>query len=280
VIYTKDIEGLLASFESLDAHRKLMEDSIQDAGKVTQYCTVCDGFRSMSITEDNGKWRDLRGQFVCEECRFGGRHRLLYDAFIAAADPAKTKDVLIFEKVTHFYELVANTYRKVTGVEYGGDDLKPGQTFKFRDKKIQHEDMQNLSFRRNNWDLVIHAEVLEHVPDPWKGMCEIHRILRKGGQCIFGTPIFTRLDHITRATLDDKGDIVWTKGPSFHGDPLREGGAPVFTEFGLNIIPDIEAIGFDCSIGIDHSMIKGYSSNNNHYRIGHMWPVVVKCIKR
>lgn len=105
------------------------------------------------------------------------------------------------------------------------------------------------------------------------------RVLDWDGVCIFACPVYTRLEHVKRAFLDEHGGLVFTDGPAYHGDPIREKGVPVFYEFGLNIIDDLNTIGFSCEIGVNHSLINGYFSNNNPYKVGHMWPIVIKCKK-
>ena len=44
---------------------------------------------------------------------------------------------------------------------------------------IQKEDVHNLSFADNSFEIVICQQVLEHVPDPVKAMKELRRVARK-----------------------------------------------------------------------------------------------------
>jgi SAM-dependent methyltransferase len=87
-------------------------------------------------------------------------------------------------------------------------------------------DMTNLSLTSDTFDLVIHSDTLEHVPDPVKALSECYRVLRKSGKCIFTVPIITNRMSRTRSGLP----------PSYHG----QSGVPaddqlVHTEFGADV---------------------------------------------
>ena len=51
------------------------------------------------------------------------------------------------------------------------------------------QDIRKTAFKAGFFDIVVASEVIEHVPDPWHVLHEIHRILRKGGYLIIGVPI-------------------------------------------------------------------------------------------
>jgi SAM-dependent methyltransferase len=103
-------------------------------------------------------------------------------------------------------------------------------------------DMMNLQFGEEAWDLIVHSETLEHVPDPMKGLKETHRILRKGGACIFTVPIVVGRMSRSRKGLKD----------SFHGNPKKP--TPdyrVVTEFGADAWTFVIEAGFEsCKIHV------------------------------
>ncbi len=47
-----------------------------------------------------------------------------------------------------------------------------------------------LSFRDESFDTILLIDVLEHIYKPAQLLCEIGRILRRGGHCIIGVPFF------------------------------------------------------------------------------------------
>ena len=54
--------------------------------------------------------------------------------------------------------------------------------------KVFHGDLQAVAFEDNTFDLVSARHVIEHVPNPENFMCEIARILKKGGRLVIQTP--------------------------------------------------------------------------------------------
>jgi ubiquinone/menaquinone biosynthesis C-methylase UbiE len=73
-----------------------------------------------------------------------------------------------------FYEKLKEKY-KITAADYAP-----------RHDSIKQEDVQNLSFADNSFDIVICQQVLEHVPHPVRAMAELKRVARK--QLIISVP--------------------------------------------------------------------------------------------
>jgi SAM-dependent methyltransferase len=103
-------------------------------------------------------------------------------------------------------------------------------------------DMTKLDFSDETWDLLIHSETLEHVPEPLVGLKECRRILRKGGACIFTIPIIVGRMTRSREGLKD----------SYHGDPKNASpDYKVVTEFGADAWAFAISAGFDsCRIHV------------------------------
>ena len=57
-----------------------------------------------------------------------------------------------------------------------------------------HVDVQNLhQYKSASADVVMLDQVLEHVPDPWRAVAEVHRVLKPRGTCICSTPFLIRI---------------------------------------------------------------------------------------
>ena len=106
--------------------------------------------------------------------------------------------------------------------------------------KYPDYDMTNLSLDKELFDLVIHSDTLEHVPDPGLGLSECYRILNKNGKCIFTVPII--VDRVSRS----RSNLV----PSYHGrSEVQENDHLVYTEFGMDIWDIVLKAGFrSCEI--------------------------------
>lgn len=97
-------------------------------------------------------------------------------------------------------------------------------------------DMMNLAFGTNSFDLVVHSDTLEHVPDPLRGLRETNRVLCDEGACIFTIPTIVGRMTRNREGLPD----------SFHGDPKHP--VPDFkvvTEFGADAWTIVMEAGFE-----------------------------------
>jgi len=84
----------------------------------------------------------------------------------------------------------------------------------------------NLNLNSDIYDLVIHSDTLEHIPDVIKGLSECKRVLKKEDHCIFTAPII--INRLTRSRNGLK--------KSFHGSPTNKlDDHLVYTEFGSDI---------------------------------------------
>jgi SAM-dependent methyltransferase len=111
----------------------------------------------------------------------------------------------------------------------------PGHVF----VKFPDVDMQHLPHPDGMFDLVVHSDTLEHVPDPLQGLAECRRVLLVGGACVFTVPIIVGRLTRSRAGL----------APSHHGNPESGDGYLVHTEFGADAWTWPIAAGFsDCRI--------------------------------
>lgn len=84
-------------------------------------------------------------------------------------------------------------------------------------------DMQAMPYPDSTFDIVVHSDTLEHVPDPLAGMRECYRVLVAGGYCVFTVPMVVGRLTKSRAGLP----------PSFHGSERKTSeDYIVHTEFG------------------------------------------------
>jgi SAM-dependent methyltransferase len=96
-------------------------------------------------------------------------------------------------------------------------------------------DMLDLSIDSESFDIVVHSDTLEHVPNPERALSECRRVLTKEGTCIFTVPIIVGRMSRTRDGL----------APSFHGrSDILEDDQLVCTEFGADFWQVVLAAGF------------------------------------
>lgn len=89
-------------------------------------------------------------------------------------------------------------------------------------KLINKEDVQNLSFKDNSFDIVICQEVLEHVPNPIKAISELKRVAKK--QLIISVP-YEPFFTMARLFIWEK-EHLWAITPKifefYLGKPVKE----------------------------------------------------------
>lgn len=101
-------------------------------------------------------------------------------------------------------------------------------------------DMTDLAIETETYDMVIHSDTLEHVPNPERALSECLRVLGDSGKLVFTVPII--VDRLTRSRAG--------LAPSYHGrsDQLAADQV-VCTEFGADVWQAVLKAGFSsCEI--------------------------------
>lgn len=104
---------------------------------------------------------------------------------------------------------------------------------------VRYEDLMQLSFDAESFDLVVTSDIFEHVRHPYRAFAEVHRVLRPGGMHIFTIPCRWPPHRWTEPRVDVSGPIdVMIEEPVYHGASL------VYNDFGLDLFDTLQAIGF------------------------------------
>lgn len=103
------------------------------------------------------------------------------------------------------------------------------------------EDLENLTFEGESFDLFITQDVMEHVFDPERAFKEIARVLKPGGAHIFTVPIINK-EHASEcwASRDGEGVVIYHHEPEYHGNPIDAKGSLVTMHWGYDIASYIE----------------------------------------
>lgn len=110
---------------------------------------------------------------------------------------------------------------------------------------VQCQDVQELTYGDNSFDICTCTEVFEHVPDDIKGFHEIYRVIKPGGLFLFTVPLSNHTRTIERASLDDEGKLIYIEKPEYHDDLIRGPGSVLcFRNYGVDIVERLEMAGF------------------------------------
>jgi SAM-dependent methyltransferase len=100
-----------------------------------------------------------------------------------------------------------------------------------------NEDMGNLTFPDEQFDLAVHSETLEHLFDFRRALDEVGRVLKPGGIQVYTLPLLHGRTTGQRLRHGPDGSVEALAPPSFHGS---EGEFPVVWEFGRDFLQQRE----------------------------------------
>lgn len=250
------------------------------------YCVYCHHKTKFQISVGLflGENVHLREGLVCKRCGLRNRQRLLYKAiedFCGGLHGLRGKKIYVAERLSDFYVRLAERVPNLTGSEYLNPALKSGEVRRIGNLNIMHQDLHNTSFDDNSFDIVVHADVLEHVAGYGKALSESFRIIAPGGATIFTMPfLHDRYEHEIRATLSTNGVITHHLPAGYHGNPLDPAGSLVYQTCGWQLLDNLRAAGFGKAlVGVLTDIQLGFTSSNSP-GYEYMEPVVFMATKR
>jgi len=211
-------------------------------------CSVC----GVKNEFERGPSPSTRESFACPGCRANLRYRdqaaLVLDEFakgrsvslVNLVASGRLAEVDIFEAALK--GPFVNAFKALP--RYVRSYYWPERALGGVDKNgVRNEDLTNLTFPDNSFDLVITSDVLEHVYDYRSAFREILRVLKPGGVHAFTIPnVWPFPDKSEPRVAIENGVERHLKEPRYHtsGD-----GTPciVYTDFGADLIDEIDAAG-------------------------------------
>lgn len=104
-----------------------------------------------------------------------------------------------------------------------------------------NQDLEQMTFADECFDLVITQDVMEHVFDLDEVCREISRTLRPGGAHIFTVPLINKGRPTEQwARREPDGSITHLGKPEYHGNPVDEKGALVTWHYGFDLAAMIQ----------------------------------------
>lgn len=244
--------------------KTLIDSSDKESFAVDGFCVPCSKKVSFLVDmqaggqrQDNYWLPNWRERMECPLCRMSNRQRLIATLIKQQLDVYHKQHVYFMEQVTPIYNWAAATFKNhnIVGSEYLGHEYEGGAII----KGLRHEDVESLSFPDGSLDLIVSNDVFEHVPHPAKAFAECARVLKTGGLMLTTIPFHcNNNESISRAKMVN-GQLEHVLTPSYHGNPVSADGSLVFTDFGWDVIKEMQAKGFsDVSVEIYASAVFGH----------------------
>lgn len=212
------------------------------------FCPICGHFTKMIEWGSN-----LRETGLCENCHSINRHRQIAYVLCASLNEwhgtiyhsinsnKQLSELSIYHTQTtgpiHDY---LSRYEGYVCSEYFGEEYSPGELV----NGLRHEDLTGLSFPSETFDIILSSEVFEHIPKPYSAHEEVFRVLKPGGRHIFTVPFHQTLFSDDIRAVSAEGEPNFLKPPIYHFDPLRPEGVLVYTIFSIQMLSELENIGF------------------------------------
>mgnify|MGYP003706083787 CR=1 FL=1 len=199
----------------------LLKSILNPFGKyflISDYCNSCQT-KSFKIYYPLKQNSDLGLSYnesgICFSCGSSHRNRVIWDQIkkhIKGDVYLPTGDGFLHHKLRDYLSIKFSDYY-----------INPNDV----QQNIPHQDLTNLTYADNSFDLIISEHIMEHVHDPKKAFNEIFRVLKKNGMYIFSIPFENKAKSLTRI---DKNYTEFMPR-KYHLDPLRNEGSLVFNDF-------------------------------------------------
>ena len=100
-----------------------------------------------------------------------------------------------------------------------------------------------MTYQDESFDLIITADIFEHIRNPYKAFAEIKRVLKPGGRHIFTIPVQFPIPKSSTFRVDTKTDINKFVLPArYHGNGIG-GRSLVYTDFGEDMLEELNDLG-------------------------------------
>lgn len=206
------------------------------------------------------KYRSLREGYECSNCKASLRYRgqasailkvfgkSRYNYFPDLCNDQDFRSLSIYEPgvIGPFRKYFSN-FNKYQN-SYFWSEVSPGD---YRDG-LQCQNLENLTYENDLFDLVITSDIMEHLRHPWDAFNEIWRVLKPGGYHIFSIPVQMPMKQKTFYRVDTSSDKdVHLVEQRYHSAPNPKGGRQkslVYVDFGQDIVEKLEYIGYQVDL--------------------------------
>lgn len=180
-------------YELITFFRKVLYQCIQRSWPQERSvkCPIC-GWRGKKFTDYPLGFGRIYYNAECPVCLSHPRHRFVYLYYKKIVQNKGCRRILHCAPdlclVRYFRSLHKGHYLSI--------DIN-------RQRAMQKENLESLSFLTSQFDVIVCLCVLEHIIDDNKALLELYRVLKPGGVCILDTPI----DYQSAKTLESSSIV-------------------------------------------------------------------------
>jgi len=120
--------------------------------------------------------------------------------------------------------------KKILGLEINKDCAKAAHKDSHVDAIVADADYP-FPFKSDTFDVVVSNDVLEHVSNTDSFICELYRVLRKGGYCVCSTPNLAGIHNIVSLMLGYQPPTATVSDMIACGNPLNPDNGKEFPPF-------------------------------------------------
>lgn len=211
------------------------------------YCHCC---RQETIFTAYGEW--LRDTYVCGKCGSIPRQRALQHIL--------DKYFADWQSLSIHESSPSNAHISQYCENYSSSQYLDGVAQGAENNGVRCENLEELTFSDETFDLVITQDVMEHVFTPKMAFNSIMRVTKPGGAHVFTAPKHRGLKNSYPRIKVTENGVVHLMKPDYHGNPVGDGRALVTWDYGDDFeslitewtgIPIQTYITRDTSLGLD-----------------------------
>jgi len=197
--------------------------------KVEGFCPICEHqvtFRSKH------EW--LRDHFICPRCQSIPRERALMQVIKTFYPDYKNLSIHESSPGNRGASVALRQACSQYTASHYYPDISPGEMHS--KNKFRCENLEELTFPNESFDLFVSQDVMEHIFNPEKAFKEISRVLKPGGAHIFTVPLVNKEKASECwASMNNNDQIINHHKPEYHGNPIDKKGSLVTMHWGYDI---------------------------------------------
>jgi hypothetical protein len=198
------------------------KSSVNDKADIVRNSGYCHCCRKKALFKSNNLW--LRDHYLCTTCGSIPRQRHIQYILDHKFRGWESMNIHESSPSNNFI----SRYSKSYSYSQFFPGIEPGELC----NKVRCENLEELTFSDETFDIFITQDVFEHIFNPAMAAKEIMRVLKPGGIHIFTAPKHKGIkESYARARMLD-GEIEYLHEEQYHGNPVGDGKALVTWDYG------------------------------------------------